>query len=344
MLFRSLGAVKGVGSGAVESILEARKDGPFTDLYDFCERVDLRRVNKRVMEALIKCGGFDSLHKWRAPLMAALDDATAAGQRFQEERDSAQVSLFGDMPSVGGTKAARKFPNIDEWHDKEKLALEKEALGFLITGHPLDRYAGDIKRLANAEVAGLSDLADGSEVRICGIVTSMKEITTKKGDRMGFATIEDLTGQVENTVISDMDDLASHTLQTDDPLVVTGKLEKGEKGCKILVMKPQEGNGKKFQQQSAINGDIKLLHEAQAQSTTRVSLALRLPELSADHINPIRELLERHPGNLPVTLRLEIPNRSRTTIKLPENLKVAASDEFRLAVERCVGYNAAIFE
>jgi len=340
-----LGAVKGVGSGAVESILEARRDGPFTDLYDFCERVDLRRVNKRVMEALVKCGGFDSLHKWRAPLMAALDDATAAGQRFQEERDSAQVSLFGDLPSGGGTKAARKFPNIEEWHDKEKLALEKEALGFLITGHPLDRYAGDIKRLANAELARLSDLPDGIEVRICGIVTSMKEITTKKGDRMGFATIEDLTGQVEVTVFSDMYALASQMLKSDDPLVITGKLEKSEKGCKILVMKPQEGKGNKFQQQQqSVNGDIKLLHEAQVQSTTRVSLALRLPELCESQINPIRELLEKHAGNLPVTLKLDIPNRSRTTIKLPENLKVAASDEFRLAVERCVGYNAVLFE
>jgi len=339
-----LGAVKGVGGGAVESILEARADGPFADIFDFCERVDLRRVNKRVMEALIKCGSFDSLHKWRAPLMAALDDAMSAGQKFQEERDSAQVSLFGDMPAAVINKGARKLPAIEEWMDKEKLGFEKEALGFLITGHPLDRYANDIKRFASAEIARLGDLAENSEVRICGIVTSLKEITTKKGDRMGFATIEDLTGQIEITVFSDMYVPAAHLLKCDDPLLITGKLEKGEKGCKLLVMKPQEGNGRKFPNQVSVNGDIKLLSEAQEQQTTRISLALRLPELTTEQLTPIRQLLEAHPGNLPVLLQLEIPNRSRTIIKLPDHLKVAASDEFRLAVERCVGYNAAIFE
>ena len=339
-----LGAVKGVGGGAVESIIEARADGPFTDIYDFCERVDLRRVNKRVMEALVKCGAFDSLHKHRAPLMAALDDATTAGQRFQEERDSAQVSLFGDMPTATATRSGRKLPDIEEWHDKEKLGYEKEALGFLITGHPLDRYASDIKRLASAEIARLPEFPDNCEVRVCGIVTSLKEIITKKGDRMGFVTIEDLTGQIEITVFSDMYVPAAALLKSDDPLLFTGKLEKGEKGCKLLVMKPQEGNGRKFPNQVSVNGDIKLLSEAQEQQTTRVSLALRLLELTPEQLTPIRELLEKHPGNLPVLLKLEIPNRSRTTIKLPDHLKVAASDEFRVAVERCVGYNAAIFE
>jgi DNA polymerase-3 subunit alpha len=339
-----LGAVKGVGGGAVESIIEARADGPFTDIYDFCERVDLRRVNKRVMEALVKCGAFDSLHKHRAPLMAALDDATGAGQRFQEERDSAQVSLFGDMPTASATRSGRKLPDIEEWHDKEKLGYEKEALGFLITGHPLDRYASDIKRFASAEIARLIELPENSEVRVCGIVTSLKEITTKKGDRMGFVTIEDLTGQIEITVFSDMYLQFSHLLKSDDPLLITGKLEKGEKGCKLLVMKPQEGNGRKFPNQVNVNGDIKLLSEAQEQQTTRVSLALRLLELTPEQLTPIRELLEKHPGNLPVLLQLEIPNRSRTIIKLPDHLKVTASDEFRVAVERCVGYNAAVFE
>ena len=339
-----LGAVKGVGGGAVESILEARKEGPFKDIYDFCERIDLRRANRKVLEALIKCGAFDSLHKWRAPLMAALDDAMTAGQKFQEERDSAQVSLFGDLPEVSSSRTGRKIPETDEWHDKEKLAFEKEALGFLITGHPLDRYAEDIKRLATAEIVRLPELADNSEVRLCGIVTSLKEITTKKGDRMGFATIEDLTGQVEITVFSDMYTLAAGLLKSDDPLLVTGKLEKGEKGCKLLVMKPQEGNGRKFPGQVQVNGDIRLLQEVQAQSTTRVSLALRLPELSPALLPPLKELLERYPGPLPVQLLLDIPNRSRTVVKLPDNLRVAASDEFRVAVERCVGYNAAIFE
>jgi len=159
---------------------------------------------------------------------------------------------------------------------------------------------------------------------------------------MGFVTLEDLTGSVEITVFSDIYTSASGLLKSDDPLLVTGKLEKGEKGCKLLVMKPQESNGRKFKQVAF--GDIRLLQDAQNQKTTRVRLALRLPELSPELLTPIKELLEQHPGNLPVQLQFEIPNRSRTIIKLPDSLKVAANDEFRVAVERCVGYNAAIFE
>ena len=274
--------------------------------------------------------------------MSALDDIMAAGQKFQEERDSAQVSLFGDMPVVTRNGSNRSIPDTQEWHDKEKLAFEKEALGFLITGHPLDRFAADIKRLANSTVTGLSELSDGAEVRICGIVTALKEITTKKGDRMGFVTVEDLTGSVEITVFSDMYVPGTALLKSDDPLLITGKLEKSEKGCKLLVMKAQEGNGRKFQQNSS--GDIRLLQDAQEQSTTRVRLSLRLPELTADLLPPIKELLEKYHGNLPVQLQFEIPNRSSTLIRLPDHLRVAASDEFRVAVERCVGYNATIFE
>jgi DNA polymerase-3 subunit alpha len=327
----------------VESIIEARKDGPFTDIYDFCERVDLRRVNKRVMEALIKCGAFDSLHKWRAPLMAALDDTMAAGQKYQEERDSAQVSLFGELPAVHKNGTSRTLPATDEWHEKERLAFEKEALGFLITGHPLDRFAADMKRLASAEICRLPELPDASEVSICGIVTSLKEIITKKGDRMGFALVEDLTGQVEITVFSDMYLHTCSLLKSDDPLMITGKLEKGEKGCKLVVSAPQEGNGRRFQQPS-VNGSIKLLQEVQAQKTTRVKLALRLPDLSPPHLLPLKEILEQHAGTLPVILQFELSDHFQATQQLPDNLKVAASDELRLAVERCVGYNAAIFE
>ena len=339
-----LGAVKGVGAGAVESILEARKDGPFSDLYDFCERVDLRRVNRKVLEALIKCGGFDSLHKWRAPLMVALDDAMAAGQRFQEERDSAQVSLFGDLPEATNLHRTRALPTIDEWHDKEKLGYEKEALGFLITGHPLDRYINEIKRFASAEIARLAELPENSEVRICGIVTSLKEITTKKGDRMGFVTLEDLSGQVEVTVFSDMYLQSTQLLKSDDPLLITGKLEKGEKGCKLLVMKPQEGNGRKFPNQSSVNGDIRLLTEAQEQQTTKIRLVLRLDDQSTLPLSPLKQVLEQFAGTLPVVVQFELPNHIQATQKLPDQLRVTASDEFRVAVERCVGYNAAVFE
>ncbi|RII29272.1 MAG: DNA polymerase III subunit alpha [Geobacter sp.] len=340
-----LGAVKGIGSGAVEAILEARKDGSFRDIFDFCERVDMRRCNKKALEALVKCGAFDSTGAARAALMEGLEAAMAYGQKIQEEKASAQVSLFGTAEVVKNNgNGGMKLPVIPEWQDKEKLAFEKEALGFLITGHPLDRYKDDIKRLASSEIANLGELSDNSEVRICGIVSGLKEITTKKGDRMGFATIEDLTGSVEITVFSDVYTVASGLLKSDDPLLVTGKLENGEKGCKILVQGHKEGANEWQQRQRGPAGDIKLLNDARAQSTSKVLFTLQMDVAPTERINALKEIIERYHGTVPAFIQFVIPERSRSIMPLPVNMSVAASDDLRLEVERLFGYNAATFE
>jgi DNA polymerase-3 subunit alpha len=341
-----LGAVKNVGSGAIEAILEARREGPFKSLYDFCERVDLRRVNKRVVESLIKCGAFDSTGAARSAQMEGLEAASNYGQKIQDEKASAQVSLFGtEEVSRGNATGGMKLPNTPEWHDKEKLAYEKEALGFLITGHPLDRYIDDIKRLANTEIANMVEMAEGSEVRICGIVTAFKEITTKKGDRMGFVTIEDLTGSVEITVFSDIYSATSALLKSDEPLLVIGKLEKGEKGCKVLIMKGgEENNGRKFQRDRGPAGDIKLLSDARTQTTKKISFILRMNDIPPGQITLLKEVIERHPGTVPTCLKFQMPGRVRATMPLTAAMNVAASDDLRLEVERLLGYNAASFE
>jgi DNA polymerase-3 subunit alpha len=341
-----LGAVKNVGTGAIEAILEARSEGPFKSLYDFCERVDLRRVNKRVIESLIKCGAFDSTGAARSAQMEGLEAATGYGQKIQEEKASAQVSLFGtEEVSRGNSVGGMKLPATPEWHDKEKLAYEKEALGFLITGHPLDRYIDDIKRLRNTEIAAMVEMADGSEVRICGIVSAFKEITTKKGDRMGFVTIEDLSGSVEITVFSDIYASASALLKSDDPLLVVGKLEKGEKGCKVLIMKGgEESNGKRFQRDRGPAGEIRLLSEARAQTTKIVSFILRADETPPDRLPLLKEIIQRYPGTIPACIQFLLPERSRSFMPLAAGMSVTASDDLRLEVERLLGYNAASFE
>lgn len=341
-----LGAVKNVGAGAIEAILEARLESPFSTLYDFCERVDLRRVNKRVIESLIKCGAFDSTGATRSSLIEGLEAATSYGQKIQEEKASAQVSLFGTEEVVRGNgHGGMKLPVVPEWHDKEKLAFEKEALGFLITGHPLDRYIDDIKRLTNTDIASMVEMAEGSEVRICGIVSAFKEITTKKGDRMGFVTIEDLTGSVEITVFSDIYASTSALLKSDDPLLVIGKLEKGEKGCKVLVMKGGEQNANKYSQRDrGPAGDIKLLAEARARTAKKVLFTLRMDSTPAERIDALKVVIERHRGCVPAFVQFVIPERSRSIMPLPAELNVAASDDLRLEVERLLGYNAATFE
>jgi DNA polymerase-3 subunit alpha len=342
-----LGAVKNVGAGAIEAILEARKEGLFKGLYDFCERVDLRRVNKRVIESLIKCGAFDSTGATRSSQIEGLEAAANYGQKIQEEKVSAQVSLFGaEEVSRGNTSGGMKLPNTPEWHDKEKLAYEKEALGFLITGHPLDRYIDDIKRLTNTDISSMVEMPEASEVRICGIVSAFREIVTKKsGERMCFATIEDLTGSVEITVMPNIYTDVALLLKSDDPLLVVGKLEKTEKGCKVVVMKGADENGsKRFQRDRGPAGRILLLSEARTQTTKKVSFVLHTDKTSVEQIKLFKEVIEKHPGPVPAFIHFLIPERSRTVMPLTDGLRVAATDDLRLEVERLLGYNAATFE
>jgi DNA polymerase-3 subunit alpha len=342
-----LGAVKNVGAGAIEAILEARKDGDFKSLYDFCERVDLRRVNKRVIESLIKCGTFDSTGATRAALMEGLEAATSYGQSIQEEKASAQVSLFGtEEVTRGNGNGGMKLPDVPEWHDKEKLAFEKEALGFLITGHPLDRYIDDIRRLSSCDIINLTEQADGSEVRVCGIVSALKEIITKKGlgDRMGFVTIEDLTGSVEVTIFSDVYANVVNYLKSDDPLLITGKLERGEKGAKILVQALKEGGNGWQQKNRGPAGDVRPLSEARAQTTKKVCFNLRMDDMPMERLGGLKGIIERHRGTVPAFISFDMSARGTATMQLPAEMYVMPDDELRLEVERLFGYNAATFE
>src|SRR5690606_10181386 len=198
-----LSGVKGVGESAIEAVLEARKDGPFLGLFDFCERVDLRRVNRQVVECLVRCGAFDSVGIPRWKLFASIDKALERGQAAQRDRAIGQASLFGLLgggPSGSESQPGEDGPYVDcePWTDKELLAGEKETIGFFVTGHPLDPYAQEIRRYATHDIASLIARAKGGEtVRIVGIPSALRTRTTKSGRLMGFATIEDLTGSIE---------------------------------------------------------------------------------------------------------------------------------------------------
>lgn len=342
-----LGAVKGVGAGAVEAILEARKEGAFKDIFDLCERVDLRRCNKKAFDALIKCGSFDSTGASRAALIEGLDMAVGYGQKIQEEKTSAQVSLFGTEEVVSSKGyAGLKLPVVPQWGDKEKLAFEKEALGFLITGHPLDNYRHDMKKLGCSEISNLPELAEGGEVYICGIVSSLKEIITKKGqgERMGFVTVEDLTGSVEVTVFSDIYAEAVNLLKSDDPLFIVGKLEITEKGAKVLVQGAKEGGNEWQKKNRGPAGSIKLLTEARCKSAKKVVFNLQTEKVQIEQLDLLRKIIELHSGSTPAYLQIKLPDEGTATIQLPKDLYVLANDDLVLEVQQLFGYNAASFE
>ncbi|HJV64183.1 MAG TPA: DNA polymerase III subunit alpha [Geomonas sp.] len=322
-----LGAVKNVGEGAIEAILEARGDTPFTDLFDFCERVDLRRCNKRVIEALIKSGAFDCTGARRAQMMAALDDAAASGQKIQQERESAQASLFGVAEIVRGPSGGgNRLPDIPEWDEKYRLGCEKEAIGFFISGHPLDRYVADMRRFSTVDTSTIGEAKEKSEVKICGISTTLKEIMTKKGDRMGFITLEDLCGSIEVVVFSDVYARCSEYLRNDDPIHVTGTVEHGEKGAKVMA------------------SDIVLLRDLNERETKKVNFNIEAENVDSGKLSTLKGILAKYQGSCRSFLHIDLENSSRVTVKLADIYKVSASEELTVEVSNLFGYNAVSFE
>ena len=189
-------AVKGVGDGAIDSIVEAREQGgSFTSLQDFCERVDTKQVNKRAVESLIMSGAFDSLEGHRAQYLASLENIMKAAQNAQAERDRGQMSLFGDGEEAPtATVALVAAPELDPL---ERLMREKEQLGFYVSGHPLEEYSDIIANYTSASTQTLNGHRIDSEVDVAGMITEVKNITTKKGDPMAVIGLEDLEGTTE---------------------------------------------------------------------------------------------------------------------------------------------------
>jgi DNA polymerase-3 subunit alpha len=287
--------------------------------------VDLRRVNKRVVESLIKSGAFDSTVEKRAAMIGGLEHAMDFGQKIQRERESAQVSLFGTAEIVRGNgNGGGQLPDLPEWTSRELLAFEKEAIGFYISGHPLDRYGEEIKKFGAVNTADLSERPDKSDVKLCGIVASLTEKMTKRGDRMAFFSLEDRTGSVEVMVFPDTFAGASAAIKADEPILVSGTVEVGEENCKVKAT------------------EIVLLRDANARQTTKVHVTLK-EELGRTHLETLHELLGRYPGGCRTFIHFQLAGFRKGVMPLPA-LSVAASEDLSVEVERLFGYNAVRFE
>lgn len=312
-----LGAVKNVGAGAVESIVEVRTDGgPFISLYEFCERVDLSRVNRRVVESLIKCGAFDSLHPVRNRAMAALDDALEMAQTIQKDRLSGQMSMFGTF--AGQRRHAHTaLPEIPEWSQRQKLAMEKEALGFYLSGHPLDAYDKELTTLPVVETGGLAEVAEGTQVTLCGMNASLKEITTKRGERMAFLTLEDREGSVEVVIFADVFQSSQPLLERDEPLLLVGLIQQEEKGTKVIAQR------------------LLGLADAKEHMTRAIQVHLPLERVNRTNLEDLKAILERHRGDCRAYIHLVIDAKCETVISLGDQFRVKPS---RSLVEEINGY------
>ncbi|MBV8763189.1 MAG: DNA polymerase III subunit alpha [Deltaproteobacteria bacterium] len=334
-----LGAVKGVGTNAVDAILEARTaDGPFTSLFELCRRVDTQKCNRRVLEQLVKSGALDGLegNHHRAQLLAALDAALERGAAEQRDRRSGQTSLFGMFaavepakPAAGAAAPGEGYPDLEPWSPKQLLAFEKEALGFYISGHPLDRYRGDLQRYASAATSdfGLGSRSQG-EHSIGGIVSQYREMITKKGDKMARFMLEDAGGTLEVIAFPKTFEKVRHVLVSDEPILCTGQVK-------------NEGTAEASEWKMLLESAAPL-SQLREQKTSRVDIHLNADQMTHDMIDELKTILANaQRGNCAAVLRLKIAQRSETVITLPDAWAVSPTEDLLTRLERLFGDRVA---
>jgi DNA polymerase-3 subunit alpha len=314
-----LAAVKNVGLSAIEAIIEARETkGAFVSLADFCKKVDQRRVNRRVIEALIKCGAFDFTGARRSQMMDGIDMMMDQAAKHQEQESVGQFSIFDSLSDHKDPE----LPNVPEWKESQLLAYEKESMGFYISGHPLAAFQEDIKRYASATTETLDNIPDGKEITICGIIAGLKQKVTKKGDKMAILNLEDLSGTVETVVFPDLYKTSQHLLLTDTPLIVAGQLDKSEQGNKIKAMR------------------IHLLADIKKKGATRLDIKLNATGLTQEDLLKVKDILLRYQGTIPVYLRLQNPTRKESLISVGRDIRVNPNEQLINEIESVLGAGA----
>jgi DNA polymerase-3 subunit alpha len=310
-----LGAVKGLGDAAIDAIVAARAEGPFCSLFDFCSRMDTRKLNKRLVEALVKSGGLDGFGHSRAALAAVLDLAFDWAAKRQKEKASGQRSLLDIMANGGAGQCEDKarddhppMPEVPEWAERERLIAEREALGFYITGHPLDRYRHALSRLSatsiNQLAVGLEPRGRPREVHLAAMVASLRERPLKNGNgRMAILLLEDLTGQCEAVVFSKEFTQHEELLKCDRPLLFTG----------TVAIEDDENPAPKVRIR-----EVCALKEASQQKTTRVRFRLPAEQLNPQRLEQLHAILRRHKGKCTAFLHICLAdNGPETVLKLP---------------------------
>ncbi|QQR89669.1 MAG: DNA polymerase III subunit alpha [Myxococcales bacterium] len=328
-----LGAVKGIGVAALDSILSARRNEetkqtqPFLDLFDFAGRVDSRKVNKGVVEALVQCGAFGSAHQpqgiSRAQAFAAIDMALERGKKAQAERRSGQtnlLALLGD-DTQPDTVLRSEFPRIDGWSDKERLAREKHTLGFYVSGHPLDRFVSELKRFCSASTQSLSALSDGTEVTVGGMVEGFRERTTKTGHKIAFFDLEDPVGRVEVIVRPRVLDNVREILGSGEGVLVKGSVQhEHDRGAAA-----ESGGAEQGTQAKLVLKEATALGEAFREQSRGVRISLDVDQTEPGVLKALREALEAHPGKCPV--RFELNSQEQWAVRLSgDGLRVDPSE------------------
>ena len=315
-------AVKNVGEGAISSIVETRTEGGgFASLFEFCARVDLRKVNKRVIESLIKCGAFDTTGAPRAAMMAVLEEALEYGQRLQRQQNDPQMGLFdqGDTPLEINMPT---MPALTEWDDRQRLSFEKEALGFYITGHPLARHEALMEKYTTTDAVALKETTDKQTVRIGGMIAGTRLLRTKRGDQMAFLSIEDMHGTFEVIVFPEVYAASEAIIVPDAQVLIRGLAQKEENAVKIIAE------------------ELIPMERAEALWTTSVHLTIDLKRVQSDQLHDLKKVFATYRGSSKGVLHLLQPQRAEAVIALPDSMRLNAGGDFVRAVESVLGYKA----
>ena len=309
-----LAAIKNVGETAIRSIAERK---PFASVLDFAERVDLRTVNKRVMESLIKAGAFDSLGLDRATVYHNVDRVIEWGQRKQHEIEVGQGGLFALIADPEADTSMME--PTDSWPEPLKLAHEKETLGFYITGHPLKQHQRELAAYTNATTGSLPTRKAGSEIVIGGVIAHTRTMRTKKGDRMGVILLEDLEGVIEVLVFPDTYAKTQAILTSDAPVIVQGKLDSDESTTRLLAT------------------DILSIDRVHEQLSTTVTVAIDGATAPPDLATRLLPMVERKTGQAELVFEIRYENQYTAFVRPNPYLKVMPDREFVDFVEEICG-------
>jgi DNA polymerase-3 subunit alpha len=313
-----MAAVRGVGEGTVDAILEARgRLGSFSNLDELCLEVDRRVLNRRALEALIKAGALDALGE-RARLFAGIESAMERASRVAAARSTGQHSLFGgDEPLA---PAASALPDVLAWPDRDRLAGEKEALGFYLSGHPLDALRERLEEVATHTV---SALRGGGDVTVGGLVAGLKRKRTNKGDWMATFHLEDITGSVEVVVFPKLYREIGEALADDRAMVVRGRAEGDEGPVRLLAE------------------SVVTLDTAAARPIEALTIRIDAAAADGDRLQRVNEILADHPGPVPVFFEVIRPGAFRVVLQADENRRVRAGRPLVAALEEVLGPQGA---
>jgi len=312
-----LAAIKNVGENTVKGILVAREAlGKFTSFFEFCESVDARLLNKRVLDSLVRAGALDGLGAHRAQMVAVIDRAVERAQKLQRAKESGQHGLF-----MGGGQAAElapppeALPEVDEWPEHELLAAEYATLGFYISGHPLDKYAGRLKDLQAIELSTIESRRNGEEIVVAGIIVQSRPMRSKRGARWTILTLQDRTGVSEALVFPEAFQKLEPILKAATPLVVKGRVAVEDVGTRVIVSDARPID-QMLERVAKTNGAPGTNGATGANgSPTLLRVRVVLGSIDPTAIDQLQQLFSSHPGRCRVAFDLVTADGSEATLE-----------------------------